>query len=406
MYPTCTEPHMIRSIKTLLGAIAWIAVALPALAQANRQPPEQIVANPMPVAVYMPPSALRSRFYFHNIWVEPGKALADSLEEVGKRYFPNQVLLPAADEAAYALLLDLRPEWDIVRGKVQLKMQYDVYDSEGKKRLGGSTDQSVPLRSGNFNAAAGAASALSMHHLLGDIQRRLRPDVEAYPPPVATGSIDYAQLVDRGKPFRTGTAFFVNTDGHLLTAAHVVRDCVVLEAHQDGTSFPVSLRAASDVLDVAVLESGRGRDSAIAMRRGNQVVLGEAVTSVGFPLKGLLGDSPNVTRGNVSASRGVRGSMGMFQFSAPIQPGNSGGPIVSDNGELLGIAVSTLNAGRLAERGMIPQNVNFALDGRYVAMFLRREGVRFDEIAPEGAGGLQTANLAALTNTVQLNCYE
>jgi S1-C subfamily serine protease len=180
----------------------------------------------------------------------------------------------------------------------------------------------------------------------------------------------------------------------------------LLEVHQDEASFPVVLRASSDLLDIAVLDSGKARESALSLRKDHQIVLGESITSVGFPLHGLLGDSPNVTRGNISASKGIRGSLGQFQFSAPIQPGNSGGPIVSDNGELLGMAVSTLDAGSLAKRDLIPQNVNFALDARYGAMFLKRENVAFDVIQPTGPGSMQTANQAALSNTVQLNCYQ
>ncbi|MCR6661701.1 MAG: serine protease [Luteimonas sp.] len=397
---------MMRSVLILLGAACLAVLSLPASAQGNRQQPEQIVPNQTPIAVYMPPSALRARFYSNTLWVEPGKALSDAVDEVGKRYFPNLVLVPSDGESAYALIVDLAPDWDAARGKVQLKMQYGVYDVDGKKLMGGNTEQAVPLKSGNLNAAADAASALAIRHVMVEIQRRLNPDAARHPASGSTADIDFGTLVDREKPYRTGTAFFINTAGSLLTAAHVARDCVVIEAHQDGTTFPVTSKASSDLLDIAVLETGQARDSALSLRSGNQIVLGEAVTSVGFPLKGLLGDSPNVTRGNVSASRGIRGSMGMFQFSAPIQPGNSGGPIVSDNGELLGMAVSTLNAGRLAQRGLIPQNVNFALDGRYVAKFLQREGVPFDEIAPEGVGGLQVANQAALGNTVQLNCYE
>ena len=231
-------------------------------------------------------------------------------------------------------------------------------------------------------------------------------DAALYPASGSSATLDPLSLVKHDKPLRTGTAFFINKAGQLLTAAHVARDCTLMEAHQDGVTFPVKARGASDLLDVAVLDSGKPRAAALPMREGNAIVLGEGVSSVGYPLQGLLGDSPNITRGNISASKGIRGSMGLFQFSAPIQPGNSGGPVVSDNGELLGMTVSTLNATSLAERGLIPQNVNFALDGRYVAMFLRRQNVTFDSTKPAGAGSMQMANQAALSNTVQLSCYQ
>lgn len=366
------------------------------------------VANPTEVAVYVPPSALTLRSYLagFNLWVEPGKAIEDAVRQVGAGYFPALHLVPAAKDEPYGLLLDLAPKWEPAAGKLQLKVQYDVYGVDGKKLHAGNIEQLVPIKAGNFNAAATQAARLAVQRIMLDVQGRLSPDPVKFPPSGSTAKIDLAPLVDHEKPLRTGTAFFINQAGQLLTAAHVARDCALLEVHQDNASFPVTASASSALLDVAVLDSGKPRAAALPMREGNAIVLGEAITSVGYPLHGLLGDSPNLTRGNVSASKGIKGSMGHFQFSAPIQPGNSGGPIVSDNGELLGMAVSTLNAESLAKLGLIPQNVNFALDGKYVTMFLRKENVAFDTIKPQGVGSMQAANQAALSNTVQLSCYQ
>lgn len=365
-----------------------------------------VVSNPTPIAVYVPPSSLTARTYvpISNLWIEPGKAFADALDEVGRKYFPTMQLVPGTTDAPYALLVDMAPKWSRETGKPVLTVKYSVHGTDGRQVLSGSVDQ--PIRGSNLNAGAATASGLAVQQVMYAIQTRLKPDAAQFPATATTAKIDLTPYVDREKPLRTGTAFFVNKTGQLLTAAHVSRDCTLLEAHQDGATFAVKSHASSDLLDIAVLDSGKPRSSAIALRQGHEIVLGESVTSVGFPLQGLLGDSPNVTRGNISASKGLRGSLGMFQFSAPIQPGNSGGPIVSDNGELLGMAVSTLNAATLAKLGQIPQNVNFALDATYVARFLQREKVPFDVIRAQGVGSMQAANQAALTNTVQLNCYQ
>lgn len=390
--------------------LAFAALLLPAsvglAAPAGKDLP--ITPNTTAIAVYVPPSFLTARSYLPagNLWIEPGKAFSDSLTEVGRRYFPTLHLAPAEAEHAYALLVDLEPKWKVEAGKLNLSLGYGVYDATGKDLLSGDTTQSAPIKANNFNAAAAAASTLAISKVMAAIQARLKPDPALLPSTGSTARIDYAPLVDRSKPLRTGTAFFINQSGNLLTAAHVSRDCMLIEAHQDGATFPVKARASSALLDVAVLDSGKPRAATLALRQGHGIVLGEAVTSVGYPLSGLLGDTPNLTRGNISASKGLRGSMGMFQFSAPIQPGNSGGPIVSENGELLGMAVSTLNAEALAKLGHIPQNINFALDARYVAMFLQREQVPFQMIQAQGPGSMQVANQAALSNTVQLNCYQ
>jgi serine protease Do len=389
--------------------VLFVALAFTAsVAQAATARTAVPVPSQAELAIYVPPSSLTGRAYLpvSNMWIEPGKALSDALQEVGSQYFPKLHVIPSPKDERYGLLLDLAPKWTPTVGKAHLTLQYDVYAADGSKVHSGSADQTVGIKGGNFNAAALNAARLAVQQAMADVQGRLKPDPARFPANGYTSKIDLRPLVDHDKPFRTGTAFFVNTVGQLLTAAHVSRDCVLMEAHQDGVTFPVTAKVASDLLDVAVLDSGKPRDSALSLRKGYSIVLGEAITSVGYPLQGVLGDSPNVTRGNISASKGIRGSLGMLQFSAPIQPGNSGGPIVSDNGELLGVTVGTLNSESLAKRGVIPQNVNFALDARYVAMFLQREKVSFAAIEPKGAGSLQAANGAALSNTVQINCYQ
>lgn len=393
----------------LTAISALLALAVHSASAASANTPAAPVASRTEIAVYVPPSDLSARTYsvVSNLWIEPGKAFSDALHQVAPAYFGNWHLLPSAKPVNYGLLLDLEPEWKSAGGgKMMLKLKYDVLAADGKKLHSAVAERLVPFKAGNFNGPALAAAQSALQEVMLDTNRRFGGDPAQYPATASSAKLDPLLLVSHEKPIRTGTAFFINKQGQLLTAAHVARDCTLLEAHQDGVTFPVSARASSDLLDVAVLDSGKPRTAALPMRQGNQIMLGENVTSVGFPLKGLLGDSPNITRGNISSSKGIRGSMGLFQFSAPIQPGNSGGPVVSDNGELLGMAVSTLNAQSLAKDGLIPQNVNFALDGRHVASFLRREQVVFDSVKPEGEGGMQQANQAALSNTVQLSCYQ
>jgi serine protease Do len=365
------------------------------------------VRNDTVLAVYVPPSSLDDRHYSsrHNVWVEPGRALDDSVNEIAKAHFPNLVRFDGNVAAPYGLLLDLAPKWALEGGKVKMTMQYNVFGPDGAKLHSGSREVLAPIKGMNITNAAYAAARQAVQYAVADTVVTVKPDPIKFP--AVAAKIDRELLVDRTKPVRTGTGFFINASGQMLTAAHVQRECTVLEARKDGKAFPVTRRAASELLDVAVLDSGQAPAISLPFRSGQVLVLGESVTSVGYPLQGLLAESPNLTRGNVSAASGIKGSYGEFQFSAPIQPGNSGGPVVSDHGELLGMAVGTLNAKYLVDKGLLPQNVNFALDSNYVARFLRREQVAFREIQPpKGAGEMKTANDAALGASVQLACFE
>jgi serine protease Do len=99
------------------------------------------------------------------------------------------------------------------------------------------------------------------------------------------------------------------------------------------------------------------------------------VTAVGFPYGGLLGGL-NVTRGSVSALKGLSGDLTTMQITAPIQTGNSGGPVLASDGEVIGVVVSKLDAQRTNELiGDTPQNVNFAVRGEIARLFMSQNGV-------------------------------
>lgn len=371
-------------------------------------PPDVSVPNDAALAVYIPAHDLELRFYtkIAGVWVEPGAALDNARSELGKQLFTHAMPVDFKTDDRYSLLLALNPKWSIDKGVLKLEMRYRVLDGGGKELLAGQEADS-----GNVNAAnlAGAfhAVALKVTKLVyADVLRELKPSAEKFPASSQLAAIEPAALIDRSEPASSGTAFYINKQGQLLTAAHVLNDCLVIEARQDGRTFPVKRVVNSDLLDLAIVESGLPTDKALPLRKGQQMTLGESVTNVGYPLQGILSASPNLTRGNVSARGGLKGSEGIFQFSAPIQPGSSGGPVVSDRGELLGVTVGTLSPAALIERGLLPQNVNFALDARYAAMFMRISMIEFNEIESSAPHDMQVANAAALGAVVQLSCYQ
>lgn len=177
----------------------------------------------------------------------------------------------------------------------------------------------------------------------------------------------------------TGTGFFVTAAGHFITNEHVVRRCDRISGRLgSGEVFSLSLVAADPKNDLAVLKSAGGR--AFASLRRTTPPLGERVVVYGFPLAGELATSGNLTTGLISASTGLRGDSGQFQISAPVQPGSSGGPVLDDQGLVVAVVQSKLDAAR-AQRitGDVPQNVNFAIKGNVLKSFLEAEGIRFEE---------------------------
>jgi hypothetical protein len=108
------------------------------------------------------------------------------------------------------------------------------------------------------------------------------------------------------------------------------------------------------------------------------VRLGESVVAFGFPLAGSLSLEGNVTTGNVSALAGLRDDPAYVQVTAPVQPGNSGGPLLDDAGNVIGVITAKLDAISIAKRtGDIPQNVNFAVKANVLESFLQRHAVTY-----------------------------
>jgi serine protease Do len=132
---------------------------------------------------------------------------------------------------------------------------------------------------------------------------------------------------------------------------------------------------------------------------------GEDIIVYGFPLAGVLAAGGNVATGNVSALAGVANDERFLQISAPLQPGNSGGPLLDRSGNVVGIVVAKLDALKVASViGDIPQNVNFAIKASVAAAFLEAHGVTHVESAATPA--LSTADLSdrAKGLTVQVVC--
>jgi len=193
-----------------------------------------------------------------------------------------------------------------------------------------------------------------------------------------------------------GSGFVVSSAGMLLTNAHVVSGCEVIRVTTAGAEQrTASLVAVDPQSDLALLRSEGAFSSVASFRVGRPIRLGEEIVALGYPLHGLLASGVNVSTGTVSALAGLANDSTRVQISAPVQPGNSGGPVLDLSGAVVGIVVSKLDALRVAKAiGDIPQNVNFAIKGDVARLFLEGHGVSLQS-AHAGWGWLQKKEDAA-----------
>jgi TPR repeat protein len=183
-------------------------------------------------------------------------------------------------------------------------------------------------------------------------------------------------------PDASGSGFFVTRIGHILTNFHVVDGCASLRVKATGPSLqPAHVVAVDARNDLALLRTSTAGPSSM-FRGGRAPRRGEGVVVIGYPLRGLLASEASVTDGIVSALAGPQNDTRYLQFTAPVQPGNSGGPLLDESGNVIGVVVAKLNAIELARTtGDLPQNVNFAISGAVVRAFLDANDISYDSAA-------------------------
>lgn len=179
----------------------------------------------------------------------------------------------------------------------------------------------------------------------------------------------------KGPTRSSGSGFSVSNDGHVLTNAHVVESCDEVQVSSITLGPTLGRIIARDVRnDLALLKMDVPTRPALFRR--STIRSGDSVIALGFPLRGLLADDVNVSVGIVSAMAGMRNDTSHLQISAPVQPGNSGGPLLDTSGAVAGVVVAKLNALAVARVvGDVPQNINFAIKGEIAQSFLQSNGV-------------------------------
>lgn len=225
---------------------------------------------------------------------------------------------------------------------------------------------------------------------------------EPLAPPTTVPVADVPKEKATGTVKSSGSGFYFDST-RLLTAAHVIDGCSAV-ALVDGTKLEIL--AADTSMDLAVL--GGATESATWLKLSALEVpkLGEAVTVLGYPFYNSLDQGLTVTSGNVSALRGPGGDSDQVMITAPVQPGNSGGPLMNKKGSVIGVVVSRLDdMAVLEETGSLPQNMNFAVPTGPLFRFLAQNSISRPQGG--GAGGDLSGELpeAIGSTVVPLHCY-
>ncbi len=162
---------------------------------------------------------------------------------------------------------------------------------------------------------------------------------------------------------------FVMAKGLIATNYHVVAEHQKFEVTlQYGKKVAASLEVYDDSNDLALLRLPEDVGvPALPMGRVSSVKAGAHVYTIGFPLPTDLGTNAKISEGMVNSITGFSDDPRMYQISVPTQPGNSGGPLLDNEGRVVGVVTCTLdNTYAFRHTGQIPQNVNFAMKINYL----------------------------------------
>ena len=177
-------------------------------------------------------------------------------------------------------------------------------------------------------------------------------------------------LSSNENPTASGTGFFITEDGYLISNYHVVKDAAQVRLVTSAGLIAATVVRVDAANDLALLKA-EGSFTPLPVAASRTAHLGCSVATIGFPNPGLQGFAPKFARGEIAALSGAGDDARYFQISVPVQPGNSGGALVDEHGNVVGVVSAKLDASTaLAASGALPENVNYAIKSSFVLSFL------------------------------------
>jgi S1-C subfamily serine protease len=171
-------------------------------------------------------------------------------------------------------------------------------------------------------------------------------------------------------PTASGSGFFITDDGYLISNYHVVKDASRVRVVTSNGTVPAKVVQVDEANDIALLKAD-GKFSPLPITASRTAALGSTVATIGFPDPTLQGFSPKLAKGEIASLSGAADDPRYFQISVPVQPGNSGGALVDERGNVIGIVSAKLDASvALAASGALPENVNYAVKSSLLLSFL------------------------------------
>ncbi len=166
----------------------------------------------------------------------------------------------------------------------------------------------------------------------------------------------------------SGTAFFINKKGNLLTNNHVVEGCKLSKINYFNKEYDANLIATDNMLDLALLEVELKPKAFISFSK-DELKKRDLIIIAGYPLGKYLSDDLKINEGKISSLKGFDNNSNEITVDLAINLGNSGGPIVNENGQLVAVAVSGMSK-------EVTEGISFGIKYSAVENFLKSNKIR------------------------------
>ena len=177
----------------------------------------------------------------------------------------------------------------------------------------------------------------------------------------------------------SGSGFFINKLGNIITNDHVVEGCQVMKLVYDGNEYEAAVIATDKTNDIALLKTEYKNQNYFKISK-DDVDRSQNIKAIGYGFGKNYSSDIKVTAGIVNSLSGYNDNYSEFQMDAAIQSGNSGGPVINESGDVVGISVAALDSlAVLEDTGTLPQNVNYAIKASTLKQFLNSKETKYFE---------------------------
>ena len=209
--------------------------------------------------------------------------------------------------------------------------------------------------------------------------------------------IDIPDIKNKLVAASSGSGFFVSQTGHIITNFHVIDSCDSVKVSFKGDDINAKVLAMDKMNDLAILKSSINPDQFFSVAKEDADLL-ENIIIAGFPLGKSVSSSIKTSKGSITSLSGYGDNFSEFQTDAALNQGNSGGPILNQKGNIVGVAVAVFGK----EEGI--ESFNFGIKSSTLRTFAKSNGLNFQSPNVKDLSNKDLGKLI-INATVYLECY-